>query len=314
MYVLLGISITIALLLLAKLYRRRILADANMRAIEETEKAVESANAELQLALTHLTEAQDQLIHTEKMASLGQLTAGIAHEIKNPLNFVNNFAVLSKELLDELEERIPSDEEARKLIHTLKSNNEKIAEHGRRADGIIRSMLAHSRTGRGQRSSEHLNKLVEEYLNLSLHGLQAQLEDVVVTCEKHFDDAIGEVEMYPQEIGRVLINLLDNAFYAVKEKSNQADQYFEPKVIVQTRFIDGRSEIWIEDNGVGVPYEDQVKVFQPFYTTKPTGRGTGLGLSLSHDIMVKGHGGALLLESEAGKGAKFIVRFQKGGF
>ena len=298
----------------------------------EKGKELEKSYRELQQALAHLRETQDQLVHTEKLASLGQLTAGIAHEIKNPLNFVNNFSRLSKDIMEELEEwiqehNIQPDEDLEDIIGTLKMNVAKIHHHGNRADGIVKSMLEHSRTEPGQRRAADVNKLLDEYVNLAFHSWQATHEEKhVPKVTREYDGSIGQINLIPQNIGRVLINLLDNAFYAVGEKSealspgpeglqakHPAD--FEPRtsdylpeVKVSTSRDAEYIEIRIQDNGVGIPKDIQSKIFEPFFTTKPTGSGTGLGLSLSYDIVVQGHKGKLFVESEDGEGATFIIR------
>ena len=312
-YTLYGMLFITGALILDRIQRRRLIARERLRAEREKAKAIESTNNELQRALKHLTETQDQLVHTEKMASLGQLTAGIAHEIKNPLNFVNNFSTLSVGMLEELKDWIEEQggmekPEVRELVETLTMNAAKINEHGQRADGIIRSMLEHSRTGRGERRAVDINKLVDEYVNLSYHGVRARWEGIEVDVAREYDQAIGEIEIYPQEIGRVLINLLDNAFYAVAEKARSGAEGYAPRVVVKTVGVGAWVEVSIVDNGVGIPRGARDKIFDPFFTTKPTGSGTGLGLSLSHDIVVKGHGGELSVESEEGVGAVFLVR------
>ena len=311
----------------------KALEEENKRKQLEIEKGkeLEKSYRELQQALAHLRETQDQLVHTEKLASLGQLTAGIAHEIKNPLNFVNNFSRLSKDIMEELEEwiqehNIQPDEDLEDIIGTLKMNVAKIHHHGNRADGIVRSMLEHSRTEPGQQRAADVNKLLDEYVNLAFHSWQATHEEKhVPKVTREYDGSIGEINLIPQNIGRVLINLLDNAFYAVGEKSealspepeglqakHPAD--FEPRtsdylpeVKVSTSRDAEYIEIRIQDNGVGIPKDIQSKIFEPFFTTKPTGSGTGLGLSLSYDIVVQGHGGELSVESEEGAGAAFIM-------
>ena len=283
---------------------------------EGLEARVAERTADLQKALHHLTEAQDQLIHAEKMASLGQLTAGIAHEIKNPLNFVNNFAQLSIELADELEEEIEGHEDKalaevrealKEILGQLKQNAAKIREHGTRADGIVRSMLEHSRTGPSQRRAMDLNALVDEFVNLAYHGMRARQDGFNVTFERRYDEAVGEVEVVPQELGRVFVNLLNNAFDAVHAKKQTADGAYVPTIAVGTRRNGDTVEVQVRDNGTGIDEAVRQKIFEPFYTTKPTGEGTGLGLSLSYDIVTQGHGGMLAVESAEGEGATFII-------
>ena len=250
---------------------------------------------ELRAAHEELKATQASLIHAEKMASLGQLTAGIAHEIKNPLNFVNNFASLSVELLDELKQTArpaiaalgaAKRAEVDDVVDMLTGNLEKIAEHGKRADGIVKSMLAHSRSGSGDRQTVDLNALIEEALNLAFHGVRAQDPDFNITLEREFDRAIAPIELVPQDISRVLLNLFGNGFYAAdKHRHEAADPAFRPVLKVITRDLANEVEIRVRDNGTGIPPEFRDKLFQPFFTTKPTGEGTGLGLSISWDIV-----------------------------
>jgi signal transduction histidine kinase len=251
------------------------------------------------------------------MASLGQLTAGIAHEIKNPLNFVNNFAGLSIELLDELKETAAPgfatlDDNTRAevdgTVEMLTGNLEKIAEHGKRADGIVKSMLEHSRGASGERRSVDLNALVEEALNLAFHGARAQDQDFNITMEREFDRSLPLTEVVPQDMTRVFLNLIGNGFYAATKRKRQGDAAFRPVLKVSTRDLGDVVEIRIRDNGVGIPPEHQEKLFQPFFTTKPTGEGTGLGLSISYDIVTQEHGGTITVESEPGQFTEFTVR------
>ena len=301
----------------------RVLQEENKRKELEIEKGkeLEKSYRELQQALSHLRDTQDQLIHAEKLASLGQLTAGIAHEIKNPLNFVNNFSRLSKELMEELEEwiqerNIQSDEDLEDIIDTLKMNVAKIHHHGNRADGIVKSMLEHSRTEPGQQRATDINKLLDEYVNLAFHSWKAgnEQEENTPAMTKNYDKSAGELSLIPQNIGRVFINLLDNAFYAVGEKAKARSQEsgslvsdYTPLVTLTTQRLADTVKIIISDNGIGIPADIKDKVFEPFFTTKPTGSGTGLGLSLSYDIIVQGHSGDLKVESEEGEGASFII-------
>ena len=272
---------------------------------------------ELRDSLERLKAAQDNLIQAEKLASLGQLTAGIAHEIKNPLNFVNNFADLSAELVGELrgaldpaktelgaEARADVDE----LTEMLAANLAKVSQHGRRADSIVKNMLLHSREGGGERRRVDLNASVEESLNLAYHGARAEKPGFNMTLEKDLDPALGEVELYPQEFVRVLLNLISNGFYAAHQrKIDSADAAFEPTLRVTTRARGDHAEIRIRDNGTGIPDSVKEKIFNPFFTTKPAGEGTGLGLSLSFDIVVKQHGGTLDVETEPGTFTEFVV-------
>lgn len=267
-------------------------------------------------AYKKLKEVQAQLIRSEKMASLGQLTAGIAHEIKNPLNFINNFAELNVDLTKELSEAICSQfgqapsaslRSIESTINYLQINSEKINEQGKRADAIVRSMMLHARVRSGERRPVDLNRIVDEYVNLAASGAALQVPGLSVQIERSFNDDVGEVEVAPQELGRVLINLLMNAFDAVIEKKS-LDCSFEPRVAISTRRVDASAEIRIRDNGPGIPPSIVSKIFEPFYTTKPAGKGTGLGLSISYDIIVNGHGGSLELENEDGDGASFVIR------
>jgi signal transduction histidine kinase/ligand-binding sensor domain-containing protein len=273
---------------------------------------------DLQTTLHNLRSTQDRLVQSEKMASLGQLTAGIAHEIKNPLNFVNNFSDVTAELAHDLAEELASvkdalppekAEELEGLLEGLVLNAKKIAEHGKRADGIVQNMLEHSKIGEGQRTSTDLNDLLDEYLTLAQHGLRTRDGDFDVHVERHLGEAVGKVDLVPQDMGRVFMNLISNAFDALRE---QGAENPSPTLAVSTAVVEGtggsEAEIRIADNGPGIPEHVKAKIFEPFFTTKPTGSGTGLGLSMSYDIVTKGHGGSLEVESEPGKGATFIVR------
>jgi two-component system, NtrC family, sensor kinase len=263
------------------------------------------------------------LIHTEKLASLGQLTAGIAHEIKNPLNFVNNFAGLSVELLDELKEaaapaiaslggdtRVEVDE----IVGMLTGNLEKIAEHGRRADGIVKSMLAHSRGSSGERQAVDINALVDESLNLAYHGARAQDQNFNITLERDLDHRIAPVELVPQDVTRVFLNLFGNGFYAAKQRCIAGNERgLRPSLKVTTRDFGTEVEIRVRDNGAGIPPEIREKLFQPFFTTKPTGEGTGLGLSISYDIVTQQHGGTIAVDSRVGEFTEFTIRLPRSG-
>jgi signal transduction histidine kinase len=276
---------------------------------------------ELRTAHEELKATQASLIHAEKMASLGQLTAGIAHEIKNPLNFVNNFASLSVELLDELKETarpviamLGADKRAEvdEVIDMLTGNLEKIAEHGKRADGIVKGMLAHSRSGSGERQRTDLNALIEEALNLAYHGVRAQDHDFNITLERDLDRALAPIELVPQDISRVLLNLFGNSFYAAdKRRREAADAAFRPVLKVATRNLGNEVEVRVRDNGIGIPTEVRDKLFQPFFTTKPTGEGTGLGLSISYDIVTQQHGGTITVDSRVGEFTEFTIRLPR---
>ena len=270
--------------------------------------------SQLEKTLGELKATQKQLIHAEKMASLGELTAGIAHEIKNPLNFVNNFSEVSKELLEELLEELKNGDvaEVEALAQDIIQNLEKIVHHGQRADSIVKGMLQHSRSGDGQKEPTDLNALADEYLRLAYHGLRAKDKSFNASIETHFDPAVGTMEVIPQDMGRVILNLLTNAFYAVNEKARAVKASdnggYEPTVSVRTKRQNGLLELSVSDNGDGIPQKVLDKIFQPFFTTKPTGEGTGLGLSLSYDI-VKAHGGELSAETEEGEGTTFFIKF-----
>jgi len=276
---------------------------------------------ELRTAHEELKATQASLIHAEKMASLGQLTAGIAHEIKNPLNFVNNFASLSVELLDEFKETaqpviamLGADKRAEvdEVIDMLTGNLEKIAEHGKRADGIVKGMLAHSRSGSGERQRTDLNALIEEALNLAYHGVRAQDHDFNITLERDLDRALAPIELVPQDISRVLLNLFGNSFYAAEKRRREAaDAAFRPVLKVATRNLGNEVEVRVRDNGIGIPTEVRDKLFQPFFTTKPTGEGTGLGLSISYDIVTQQHGGTITVDSRVGEFTEFTIRLPR---
>ena len=286
---------------------------------EEARRARTAAEA----ALADLHRAQDRLIQSEKMASLGQLTAGIAHEIKNPLNFVNNFAGLSVELLDELKETaapaiagLAADERADvdEIVAMLTGNLEKIAEHGRRADGIVKSMLEHSRGVSGERREVDLNALVDEALNLAYHGARAQDVNFNITLEREFDPAVAPIELAPQEITRVFLNLFGNGFYAaIKRARGNGEAAYRPTLQVSTRDLGEAVEVRVRDNGTGIPPEIRDQLFQPFFTTKPTGEGTGLGLSISWDIVTQQHGGTIEVDSEPGEFTEFTIRLPRTG-
>ncbi len=269
---------------------------------------------DLQATLDNLRSTQDRLIQSEKMASLGQLTAGIAHEIKNPLNFVNNFSEVTAELANELAAEIaelkkdlPADKaaEVEGLLHSLQMNAAKIGEHGKRADSIVKNMLEHSKVGEGERASIDLNELLDEYVTLAVHGLEARNPGLEVHVERSYDEAVGQVDVVPQDIGRVFMNLLSNAFDVLKEHGANKGA---PTVYVYSLRRDNHVEIRVRDNGPGIPDKVKARVFEPFFTTKPTGSGTGLGLSMSYDIVTKGHGGTLDVESAEGEGSTFTVR------
>jgi signal transduction histidine kinase len=253
----------------------------------------------IEKAYGELRSTQAQLIQSEKMASLGELTAGIAHEIQNPLNFVNNFSEVSKELLDEMKTELDNGNtaDAKDIANDVIKNLEKINHHGKRADAIVKGMLQHSSSGSGKKEPTDINKLTDEYLRLAYHGLRAKDKSFNATMKTDFDESIGNINIIPQDIGRVVLNLINNAFYIVDEKKKQIGEGYEPTVSISTKKVNGKVEISVKDNGNGIPQKILNKIFQPFFTTKPTGQGTGLGLSLSYDI-VKAHGGELKVETK----------------
>ncbi|MGQ2983179.1 sensor histidine kinase [Flavobacterium sp.] len=297
--------------------RNTLIAQQN----ELLEKQVAERTADLTRSLAELKQTQNQLIQSEKMASLGELTAGIAHEIQNPLNFVNNFSDVSVELLQELKEEVDKGDldEVKAIADDVTQNLEKIAHHGRRADGIVRGMLQHSRASSGQKEPTDINALADEYLRLAYHGLRAKDKSFNAELITHFAQDLPKVDAIPQDLGRVLLNLFTNAFYATQEKKKsppileggEAAEY-KPVVTVTTKQSGNSIEIIVKDNGIGIPDAIKDKILQPFFTTKPTGEGTGLGLSLSYDIVVKGHGGTIDIESAEGEGAEFIITLPMG--
>jgi two-component system, NtrC family, sensor kinase len=287
-----------------------VIAISNVQLFQQ----VQERTRELSASLDDLRATQGRLVQTEKLASLGQLTAGIAHEIKNPLNFVNNFSALSAELVDELDDALapaPLDQKMRadvgELTRMLKSNLEKVVQHGKRADSIVKNMLLHSREGSGERRSADINALVAESLNLAYHGARAEKPGFNVTLKRDLDPDAGAVELYPQEITRALLNLISNGFYAATQRKLVEGETFEPVLIAATKNRGKTVEVCIRDNGTGIPDEVKEKIFNPFFTTKPSGEGTGLGLSMSHDIIVKQHGGSIAVETEPGVFTEFKI-------
>jgi signal transduction histidine kinase len=271
---------------------------------------LEAAKKQVDSTLNDLQTTQKQLIQSEKMASLGELTAGIAHEIQNPLNFVNNFSDVSTELLQEMKQELATGnlQQATELADDVIQNLEKILLHGKRADGIVKSMLQHSRASSGKKEPTDINALCDEYLRLSFHGLRAKDKTFNAKFETDLDPTIGKINIVGQDIGRVILNLINNAFYAVSEKKKKSDASYEPTVTVTTKNLGNNIEVRVKDNGAGMPQKILDKIFQPFFTTKPTGQGTGLGLSLSYDIITKGHGGELKVETKEGEGTEFIIQ------
>ncbi|HYJ63030.1 MAG TPA: ATP-binding protein [Parafilimonas sp.] len=298
-------------------------AELELQVIERTAELTKQKE-ELETTLHELKSAQAQLVQSEKMASLGELTAGIAHEIQNPLNFVNNFSEVNDELISELVEEVEkgNKEEAKLIADNIKQNLEKINHHGKRADAIVKGMLQHSRKNTGQKEPTDINALCDEYLRLSYHGLRAKDKSFNADFKTDFDESLsagkagtGKINIIPQDIGRALLNLFNNAFYAVNEKKkNLSDikdltvsERYHPIVSVQTKKINGAIEITVKDNGNGIPQNIIDKIFQPFFTTKPTGEGTGLGLSLAYDIITKEHNGTIRAESKEGEGTTFTI-------
>ncbi|MGB6954042.1 MAG: GAF domain-containing protein, partial [Bradyrhizobium sp.] len=287
-----------------------VIAIENVRLFEQ----VQERTRELSLSLEELGTAQDRLVQTEKLASLGQLTAGIAHEIKNPLNFVNNFSALSAELVDELNELLGSTaldgktrEDIDELTQMLKGNLDKVVQHGKRADSIVKNMLLHSREGSGEHRPADINAIVEDSLNLAYHGARAEKPGFNITLQRDLDPNAGMIDLYPQEITRVFLNLISNGFYAAAKRKEAGEEGYEPTLSATTKDFGNGVEIRIRDNGTGIPQEVKEKMFNPFFTTKPAGEGTGLGLSMSHDIVVKQHGGRIEVETEPGQSTEFII-------
>ena len=280
---------------------------------KKTAETLRLRNEKIENTLHQLKSTQAQLIQSEKMASLGELTAGIAHEIQNPLNFVNNFSEVNKEMIDEATEEMDKGnyDEVKIILHDVKENSEKINHHGKRADAIVKGMLQHSRQTSGTKEPTDINALCDEYVRLSYHGLRAKDKNFNADFKTDFDESIGKINIVPQDIGRVLLNLYNNAFYATSEKLKaenlKQNASYKPIVFVQSKKINDKVEIIISDNGNGIPQKIVDKIFQPFFTTKPTGQGTGLGLSLSYDI-IKAHGGEIKLETKEGEGTEFTIQ------
>lgn len=273
--------------------------------LEYKNKELEAAKTNIETTLVELQATHVQLVQQEKMAALGQLTMGIAHQIKNPLNFINNFAELNVDLAQELREALICGDDYGEIIYDLNQNSKRINHYGKRADGIVHTMMQHASGGTGQRQSTNINALVSQHIGLAYHGKRAQLPDLMVDIKQNLGADVGTVEIVPQEIGRVLLNLLSNAFDAVYELAVKVNGEYAPTVTVSTKQVSGQVEICVSDNGPGIAAEIKDKIFNPFFTTKPM--GTGFGLSLSYDIVTKGHGGTLTMESEEGEGTMFIV-------
>ncbi|MDQ6757446.1 MAG: ATP-binding protein, partial [Bacteroidota bacterium] len=280
----------------------------NNRRKQKLNTLLQKQKEQIESTLTELKSTQAQLIQSEKMASLGELTAGIAHEIQNPLNFVNNFSEVNKELIDELKTELATgnQQQAIEIANDIKENEEKINHHGKRADAIVKGMLQHSRQTSGVKEPTDINALCDEYLRLAYHGMRAKDKNFNATLKTDFDNSLGKINVVPQDIGRVLLNLINNAFYAIMEKAKQQPNGYEPTISVSSKKINNKVELTVRDNGQGIPQKILDKIFQPFFTTKPTGQGTGLGLSLSYDI-IKAHGGEIKVETKEDEGTTFII-------
>ena len=319
MYILFA-GIAVALIIILLIYRNNRQKQKAFNLLQKQKAETDLQKEKADTALHELKSTQAQLIQSEKMASLGELTAGIAHEIQNPLNFVNNFSEVSSELLEEMKQEINKGdlEEVKAIADDVQQNMKKILHHGKRADGIVKGMLQHSRSSSSVKEPTDINALADEYIRLTYHGLRAKDKSFNATIKTDFDDTIGNINIIPQDIGRVILNLLTNAFYVVNEKqkaesgklnasSSSAGQPYEPTVSVSTKKVGNTVEIAIADNGNGIPQKVLDKIFHPFFTTKPTGQGTGLGLSLSYDIVTKGHGGELKAATKEGEGSRFTI-------
>jgi signal transduction histidine kinase len=297
------------ILLTAILYRNNQLRKKAYLLLHKQKKETDAQKAKAEQTLEDLKAAQSQLVQREKMASLGELTAGIAHEIQNPLNFVNNFSEVSIELVDELKNEVKegNKNEVIAIADDIAGNLQKVVTHGKRADSIVKSMMEHSRTSKGEMQPTDINALADEYLRLAFHGMRAKDKSFNARLETHFDESIGKIKIVPQDIGRVLLNLYNNAFYAVSEKKKQSLTEYSPNVSVSTKKDNDKVIITVRDNGMGIAEKVKDKIFQPFFTTKPTGQGTGLGLSLSYDI-IKAHGGEIKVVTQEGEGTTFITQ------
>jgi two-component system, NtrC family, sensor kinase len=286
-----------------------ILLEETIEELEQKRKAIEEANMALQKSLEELKTTQAQLIQSEKMASLGELTAGIAHEIQNPLNFVNNFSDVSKELLNEMMDELATGnlQLAKEIASDVEQNLEKIHYHGKRADAIVKGMLQHSRTSSGQKEPTDLNALTDEYLRLAYHGLRSKDSTFNAAMETELEPGLPKVNVVPQDIGRVILNLITNAFYTVNEKRKRGIPDYKPCITLRTKSADHKIWLSVHDNGDGISEDVREKIFQPFFTTKPTGEGTGLGLSISYDI-VKAHGGDLTVKSVPNEFTEFTIQ------
>jgi two-component system, NtrC family, sensor kinase len=305
-------GLVILIIVAGGLWRRNIFKQKSFALLQKQKQETDNQKQKVEKTLEELKSTQAQLIQSEKMASLGELTAGIAHEIQNPLNFVNNFSEVNTELIDELKTELTTGntKQAIEIAGNIKENEEKINHHGKRADAIVKNMLQHSRTSNRQKEPTDINALADEYLRLSYHGLRAKDNKFNATLKTDFDESIGNINIIPQDMGRVLLNLYNNAFYAVTEKKKLQSEGYEPTVSVSTKKIGDKVEIKVADNGNGIPQKVLDKIFQPFFTTKPTGQGTGLGLSLSYDI-IKAHGGEIKVETKEGDGSEFTIQLHR---
>ena len=308
LYVLIAALIVFMIIALLLYRNTRNRKKAN-KILQSQKEEIEVQKKNVEETLTELKSTQAQLIHSEKLASLGEMTAGIAHEIKNPLNFVNNFSEVSTDLIKEMLEEADkgNTEEVKELAKDLEQNLEKINHHGKRADSIVKGMLLHSRGTAGEKAPTDINDLLEQYVNLAYHGMRAQDKDFNITIERDYDKSLEKINVVPQDISRVFLNIINNGCYAANDKKKNDGDGFSPTISVSTKNLKDKVEIRIKDNGNGIPEKIKDKLFQPFFTTKPTGEGTGLGLSLSYDIVVKQHGGEINIESKEGKGAEFVI-------
>jgi len=307
-YLLLGILSVFVLIAGILLFANQQRKKAN-HVLHERNEQIETQHKALEKTLSDLKTTQKQLIQSEKMASLGELTAGIAHEIQNPLNFVNNFSEVNTELIDEMDEEIDKGDmdEVKAIAKNIKANQQKISQHGKRADFIVKGMLEHSRVNTGEKQLTDMNVLCDEFLKLSYHGLRAKDKNFNAEMITHFDPDLPKIKVSQQDMGRVMLNLFNNAFYAVNQKLKTAGAHYKPEVAVSTLVDGGQVVIRVKDNGIGIPDAIKEKIMQPFFTTKPTGEGTGLGLSLTYDMVVKGHGGSIKVNSVEGEGAEFTI-------
>ncbi len=307
LYILLG-GIGVAVFMIGLIYRNNRQQKRAYNLLQQQKAETDLQKEKADNTLKELKSTQSQLIQSEKMASLGELTAGIAHEIQNPLNFVNNFSEVSNELISEMLEEVDkgNTEEVKVIAGDVQQNLEKILHHGKRADAIVKGMLQHSRSSNGVKEPADINVLADEYLKLAYHGLRAKDKTFNATLVTHYDETIGRISIVPQDIGRVILNLITNAFYAITEKSKQANEGYLPSVEISTRRSGSKVELIVKDNGNGIPGPALDKIFQPFFTTKPTGQGTGLGLSLSYDI-IKAHGGTISVETREREGTTFTI-------